>query len=492
MPTAPGQPAAPDSPTGQLASWIADFTLETAPPVVRERAMHLILDGLGCALVGARLPWSATAVEAATALEGAGDALLIGWDATTSLPGAALLNGTFIQGFELDDFHPGAPLHSNSLILPALLSAARLAPARLAPAADGARFLAAVIIGYETGPRVGLALHGAEMLTRGWHSGSVFGTLAAAAAVANFLGLDAAAVEDALGLGATQSFGLMAAQFGAMSKRMHHGMASRNGLYAAVLARGGYTGIKQVFEQPYGGWLSTFGEGHDPDPAQVTSELGNRWETQSIVVKQYAAMGGLHTALDILFQIAATRPLKAGEIDRIDVDLAESVYNHGGWAAQRPLTPTGAQMNIAYVLAAALIDGDALMDQFTPDRINRDDVWDLIPKITAHHDPAFDSPGGDGQTRLRIHFTDGSDLESYQFAARSHQTPLSNEEIITKYRHLTRSVIKPDRQDRLERAVLTIDQQPSLEPLANLLAGAVVPPFTVQPAASPSPSGTIA
>ena len=486
MPTAPSQPTAPDGPTGQLATWIAGFTLDKAPPVVRERARHLILDGLGCALVGARLPWSATAVEAATAFEGAGDAPLIGWGTTTSLPGAALLNGTFIQGFELDDVHPGAPLHNNSLILPALLSAARVAPS-----ADGALFLAAAIIGYETGPRAGLALHGPEMLTRGWHSGSVFGTISSAAAVANFLGLDAAATEDALGLGATQSFGLMAAQFGAMCKRMHHGMASRNGLYAALLARGGYTGIKQVFEQPYGGWLSTFGEGHDPDPAQVTSELGKRWETQSIVVKQYAAMAGLHTALDILFHFNDTRPLKAGEIASIEVDLAGSVYNHGGWAPQRPLTPTGAQMNIAYVLAAALIDGDALMDQFTPDRINRDDVWDLIPKITARHDPAFDTPGGDGQTRLRIHFTDGTKLESYQFAARSAQTPLSNEEIVTKYRRLTRSVIDPDRQARLERAVLTIDQQPSLEQLAGLLAPPAAPPFTSHGSAV-SPSGPTA
>jgi hypothetical protein len=43
-------------------------------------------------------------------------------------------------------------LHSNVLILPALLAAARLYHC-----AAGARFLAAAITGYETGPRVGLA-----------------------------------------------------------------------------------------------------------------------------------------------------------------------------------------------------------------------------------------------------------------------------------------------------------------------------------------------
>jgi MmgE/PrpD N-terminal domain len=110
--------------------------------------------------------------------------------------------------------------------------------------------------------------------------------------------LDAAAFEDAFGLAGTQSAGLMAAQFEAMSKRMHHGMASRNGLYAAVLAQGGYTGIKRVFECDYGGFLSTFGEGHSPDAAQISDGLGLRWETERISAKAFAAMSGLHAAID--------------------------------------------------------------------------------------------------------------------------------------------------------------------------------------------------
>ncbi len=90
----------------------------------------------------------------------------------------------------------------------------------------------------------------------------------------------------------------MAAQYEAMSKRMHHGFAARNGFYAAGLAAAGYTGIKRVFEREYGGFLSVFGEGHDPDAALLTGQLGQRWETTIIMVKSYAAMGGLHGAID--------------------------------------------------------------------------------------------------------------------------------------------------------------------------------------------------
>ena len=81
----------PAGPTGQLATWLAGTTLEDVPPPVREHAKHLILDGVACALVGAQLPVSRKGVEAITAL---------------------------------DNYHPLAPLHSNAVVLPAMLAAA--------------------------------------------------------------------------------------------------------------------------------------------------------------------------------------------------------------------------------------------------------------------------------------------------------------------------------------------------------------------------------
>jgi aconitate decarboxylase len=468
-------PTSPDGPTGQLASWAANFTIADAPLRIRERAKDLVLDGLGCALIGAQLPWSRTAVDAVLKFEGSGTSPLIGWGTSTSAPAAALLNSTFIQGFELDDFHPLAPLHSASLVIPTLLAALPFASG-----VDGARFLAAAIVGFEVGPRVGLALHGSEMLSRGWHSGPVFGTHASAAAVGNLLGLDAGAMEDALGLAATQSSGLMAAQFGAMSKRMQHGFAARNGMYAALLALGGYTGIKEVYEQPYGGFLSTFGEGHEPDIDQITSELGERWETERIVVKPYAAMGGLHAALDALFEIAALRPLVAEEIEHIDVELSDAVYHHGWWPPERPLTPTSAQMNIAYSLAVGVLDGVALVQQYAPGRMNRDDIWELIPRIAAHHNAEFDRLGsmGRGQTKLSIRFTDGSRSESSLFAARSVLNSLTRDEIVAKYRSLTENVLEDVRREQIEHAVLGLESAPDLDELLGLLADPVSSPFS--------------
>src|ERR1700678_412291 len=303
----------PNGPTGRLATWLAKTTLDDIPPSVREPAKDLLLDGVACALVGAQLPVSRIGVEGVTTLDDAGSALLIGWGGrTTSAPSAAMLNSSFIQGFELDDYHPLAPLHANSLVLPAMLAAAP----HVGPV-SGARFLLGAILGYETGPRVGLALGGLDMISRGWHSGVVFGPLAAAASAGTLYGLDAAGFEDALGIGATQSGGLMSAQFESMVKRMQHGFASRDGLTAAALAASGYVGIKRVFEREFGGWLSTFGDCHKTFPSEIYAGLGTVWQTQVYSIKPYAAMGLLHAAIDAALELRSEDKVSADQIQHI-------------------------------------------------------------------------------------------------------------------------------------------------------------------------------
>src|SRR5258708_9934209 len=151
----PQAPTDPKGPTGRLTEWLQHLSLDAVPDDVKARAKHLILDGIACALVGARLPWSNTAVEAITRFEGSGDKTIIGWDRTASGPVACLLNGTFIQGFELDDFHPLGPLHSASRVLPSLLACSEDLGH-----VSGAHFLLGASAGFRGGPRGTRALAG--------------------------------------------------------------------------------------------------------------------------------------------------------------------------------------------------------------------------------------------------------------------------------------------------------------------------------------------
>lgn len=455
----------PAGPTGLAAHWLSQLALEQIPADVIERAKDVLLDGVGCLIVGAQLPWSRTAVAAISAFEGEGVSPVLGWGRTLGLPAATLLNGTFIQGFELDDFHPLGPLHSASIVIPALV-----ATATALGGIDGRNALVASVAGFEIGPRVGMALHGAQMLSRGWHSGAVFGTHAAAATTGVLLRLDPARFEDALGLAGTQSGGLMAAQYEAMSKRMHHGFAARAGVSAALLANGGYTGIKRVFEREYGGFLSVFGEGHDPDASQVSDALGERWETQRIALKPYAAMGALHGPLDAILAIRARRALAPDAIAKVDIYMSHAAYHHGWWPPQRPLMPIGAQMNVGYAVAAAILDGAAMVAQFAPQRIDRDDVWTLIARVEAHHDAAYD---GDqrrrGGCRVVVTFSDGSREEERVDLPRTVGRPLDRNEVIAKFNNLTSGLIDDAHRLAIIDATLAIESLSDIKKWIALL-----------------------
>src|SRR6202042_331520 len=127
-----------------------------------------------------------------------------------------------------------------------------------------------------------------------------------------------------------------------------------------------------------------------------------------IAVKPYACMGLLSIAIDAVILL---RPnVDVSQIQRIDIDMVDAAYSHGGWKVERPLEVVLFKMNVALSVAVALLDGDVLVDQFSPKRINSDDVWELIDRTLTHHEKAYDNLPIDEQltTQVRLTLTDGS------------------------------------------------------------------------------------
>src|SRR5262249_14314676 len=203
---------------------------EGFPPEVFAGIKRLILDARGCAVFGTGLEWSRILISPLTRLDRTKECAVWGTSDRLSAPHAALANGTLVQSFELDDVHRAGVLHAGAVTLPALIAVAQLRSPM-----SGRDFLKAAVAGYEVGPRVGLCM-GREHIGQGWHPGATLGVFSAAAAAAAALRLPQDQVVHALGIAGTQSAGLMAAQYGAMVKRMHAGRAAQSGLYAALLA----------------------------------------------------------------------------------------------------------------------------------------------------------------------------------------------------------------------------------------------------------------
>ncbi len=135
---------------------------------------------------------------------------------------------------------------------------------------------------------------------------------------------------------------------------------------------------------------------------------------------------------------------------------------------------------MAYALAVSVLDGAALINQFSPKRIAADDVWALIPRIKAHHEPEFDKAGplGRGATRLIVRFTDGTDEESLIKVSRGIASPLSGEATLAKFRVLTEDVIDESRRAQIEDGVLGLETLSDVGRLITALADPVKPIFT--------------
>ncbi|ANB14636.1 hypothetical protein AWJ20_2241 [Sugiyamaella lignohabitans] len=462
------------SPTVELCKWVESLTWDDVPEEIRTRAKYLILDGITCAIVASHLPWSETAVKAVSSIEGEGPCHVIGWkDLKVGPLQSALLNSTFIQGFELDDYHSFAPLHSNSIMVPAILALVSYGKHK-GISYSGKDFLLAHVVGFEVGPRVGLALHGGEILNRGWHSGPVFGHAASAAASSKFLGLNSEQIEDAFGIACTQTCGLMSAQFESSVKRMQHGFASRNGLFAALMAEQSYKGIKRVFEREYGGFLNVFSLGAEPPVVEeLTKDLSEKWITPEINIKPYACMAGIHSTIDALYELFDKKPLQNAMdvVKQVTIEISEPLFKHGGWKATKPLTVIGAQMNNAYICAVILLDGVLTVKNFSEKLMNRPEIWELMEKIDVVHNKEFDTlPRTDRMiAAVKIEFTDGTIKTNTVVRPSGVKAPLSGDEIVDKFRTHTKGLISDEAQANILKTVLEIESSKDVSELVDAL-----------------------
>ncbi len=458
--------AATNPHTRAIAEFVSGLTYEKIPAEVRERIKLLILDSLGCAVYGADLEWCRILRGTLEALDASRTTSIWGTDKKLSSPHAALVNGTQVQGFELDDVHRTAVLHVGAVTLPALIAVAE-SHARL----SGREFLTAAVAGYEVGPRVGLCM-GQEHIGQGWHSGATVGVFSAVSGAARALSLTADATVHALGIAGTQACGLMAAQYGAMVKRMHAGRAAQSGLYAALLAGRGFTGIVDVFEAPYGGFCTTFSRSQDRfDLAQLSSGLGERFETMRVSLKFYSCVGSNHTALDAIRDIRKRRSFTPDAIDRIVVHASQVTLDHAGWP-YKPDGLTAAQLNLAFCVATLLIEGDVFVDEFTPDCVDDPARVALARKVEVVHDPAITALGAAHRHKVRVevHLRDGSvERETREAPRGAEQSFAGTDDIVAKFRKLARGVMAPKQQDALIEAVMRLEELPDSRELIDLL-----------------------
>ncbi len=358
-----------------LAERISAMRYQDLPADALHWAKVAIIDTIGCALAGANEPATGIAEKVAATYGGSGPALLWGTQRRASALDAAIINGTAAHALDYDDVNNTIGGHPSAPLLPAIVALGEML------GASGEDILLAYITGFETQARIGAAVN-VYHYRKGWHPTATLGVFGAAGACARLLNLDAPRTATALAIAASLSSGIKA-NFGTMTKPLHAGHCSRNGLYAALMAKEGFTAADDALEHAQGFFELFNGAGHY-DAQRALQNWANPLDVLApgIGLKQYPCCASTHSAIDATLILRERHGLTPQQVQTIETVTHVPALVHTN--RPDPKTALDAKFSVQYCVARALMHGAVTFEHFDDSALMQPDVRALLKRVVAH------------------------------------------------------------------------------------------------------------
>ena len=447
--------------TKAWAAYVSGFKAGDVPAPVRARALQMILDGSGALLAAANPKISTGRLIAGFVgdLGGKEEASIVGHGFKTSVVNAALANGTMGYTCDVEPHHPEGVLHPIAVMTPTALAISEMT------GASGADFVAAVILGCEIEYRLSMALGPVEQYNLGFHPSAVCGCFGATAAAAFLLHLDESQVTKAFGLAGCQASGLMAWESDETenSRPFQMGMAARNGVTSALLAKRGFGGPINIFDSGH----TVFGAfSRKSVPEHMTKDLGTAYDgIMELAIKPYSSVSFLHPALDLLLDIARKEKLGIEDVASITLRFPSSGTH---CIDNNPLKSHCAQ----YILPVALSrEGLNVLDLFNDRRTTDKQVARLSGKVTVVKDDDLDKGFPNSyETIIEVKAQSGKTFSGRSGTARGYpEAPMSEADVQAKFDKLAGSVASPDRVAALAACIKGLWEAPNITAYADLM-----------------------
>ena len=456
-----------------LATFGASVRSDDLPPDVAHQAVRCLVDWLGCTIAGSATAEGAkvrAGIGALDAGDGSHTAAIVGTRQRAGVGYAALANGIAAHILDFDDtFNPDrTTIHGSAPLWPAIVATAELVRV------SGTAAVEAFVAGFEVQTRVAVAA-GPGHYDAGWHVTGTVGHIGAAVATARLLGLTPEQTLAAIGTGATQAAG-MKVVYGSMGKSLHPGKAAMDGLLAGFLARDGFTSSPESIEG-HRGFLHLFSP--DSSPQRAVEGLGEVWYLPRDGFKPYACGSLTHPPAQALLELRAEQGLTADQVESVDAYVHDYVKTTTG--LMEPRTGLQGKFSIYHVLAVALADGAALLDQFTDERVADPALAKLRERVRVH----TDAEQRKDSARVVVTLRDGRRLERY--VAHNLGTPdnaMTDAQLEEKLIGLSSPVLGSARAQQIADMCWRLPELPDVRALPEL----TVPQR--QPKIDPNGSGT--
>ena len=444
----------------KLAAFAVDTKFEDIPTTVIEKTKRHILDTLGAGLAGALSDEVSKLAKVFELYESSGTVPLWGTGRKAGARNAALANGMACHTFELDD--TGGCDHSGAVVIPALLAALPICSKTV----TGKDFISAVVVGYDIARRALESCGAYEPHNeQGWHSTSTCGTFGAAAAVGRLMALEIPEMQSAIGLAASMSGGTWAfIHDGAQSKRLHPGRAAEGGLLSAMLAKNGFKGPSQIFDDVWGGFSRTYSP-NTSFPQAWVEELGQNWKMNRVSIKPHASCRSAHSGIDAVNFIMKKNNLSPDSIKTITIRWNTFLNNMCG--GKKTETLPMAQMSLPYALCALLRYGTTSLEAYTKKRrLDTQIIQDFSKIITVCDDtmPADEEPFITIETVTGEHYT-----HQVPIPLGAPANPLSDEKLIEKYESLAGMIWPEETVKKLCHEIMSLEACSNIEKIDMLL-----------------------
>jgi len=448
----------------QMAQFALDLKYQDIPDESIWEAKRFLLDSVGCALAAVNNEDMAAMYRFTEKLGGTPEASIIGRDFKTNASNAALMNCLLTRALDYNDIYwEQDPSHPSDMIGAALAAAE-------VNGKTGRETLVAIIIAYEMELRW---CHAANPGVRevGWHHATLTQFVSPLVA-GKMYGLDLDQMIAAVGISASSHFTLGGVVAGHLTnmKNTADPLAAQAGVIAALMAREGYEGPVEVIEGKEG--LFEVLNNVEWQPEWLLKGLGEEFMITQCSYKAFPTEALTHQPISAAMQVCQEHNLAAEDIAEILVETtARGADILSDPSKYQPTTKETADHSLPYVIAAAVADGNVLPDSFSDEKLKDPRIWDLLGKIKVVADSEIDAMFP-GVKRARVSITTNSGethTAQVDHAKGSPQNPMSDEEIVSKFRANAEGVLDKARQDEIIDATWRFDELEDIEKYMSML-----------------------
>jgi 2-methylcitrate dehydratase PrpD len=453
--------------TDTFARFIAETDFSTISDKALDNAKLHMLDTLGVALAAITTPVAMIAIDYCQKTGNTPEASIWGSGKKASLPMASFANGLLAHALDFDDWdafiHVG---HPTSMVLSAALSLGETL------GSSGKELLRAYVLGIEVITKI--AANAPNLQDRGFHSTPVWGSLGATVAAASLLKLTPEKIKAALGIGASACGGIHRQQ-GSMVKPFHAGHAARTGIEAALLAEKGFTADPSIIEAPRGFCDTFFGPG-TCNYEKIIESVGPPYflESPGLGLKLHPCSAPQFLAADAALYLKREHNIRHEQVRQIEVSIPPLRYQRHF----HPEVKTGLRGKFAvnYVVALCILEGQLTIETFTDARANEPRVQEFLSKVRVIMDDTIPEPGI--YCPVSVELQDGTRFTHTATIAKGHpENPLTEVEVLDKFRSNAKQVLEPPRCEMLMTTVQRLESVDNVAAVTGLLKPAQEKPI---------------